>query len=116
MNFPKEFKSFEECEKYFSDKSAGIFHGDTYVIIRILTNDDRTEDQCFYAINPRDSSLTKVKEDHKDLTSGSDKSRSSETVIDTTTSNAEDTIQTITVTSEEKPTASPPKKSFKKQQ
>lgn len=58
MDFPKEFKSFEECEKFFSDKNAGMFHGDKEVAIRVLSNDSKREEKCIYIVN-EDKSLTR---------------------------------------------------------
>lgn len=71
MKFPNEFKSFEDCQNFFSDKNAGIFHGEDKVVIRILSNNDRTEDKCVYAVNSdmslklKDSNVT----NHKDADS-----------------------------------------------
>ena len=58
MNFPEKFKDFEECEKFFADKNAGMFHGDNQVAVRILSNDSNSEEKCIYNIND-DRSLTR---------------------------------------------------------
>lgn len=62
MNFPTSFKSFEECEGYFQNKFAGIFHGENQVIVRILSNDDKTEDKAVYAVQDN-KSLKKISDD-----------------------------------------------------
>ncbi len=51
MDFPNKFKSFEECQKFFQDKSVTIFHGVTYVLISHTPNDGIGIKRCIYEIS-----------------------------------------------------------------
>ncbi len=103
MNFPKEFKDFAECESYFAEKNAGIFHGNDEVVIRILSDSDRKEDKCVYSVRP-DGSLEQSdqsKSKHEDA----DSSRTSETETKT--------APTEPVTKDESEKKDPPKPEVK---
>ena len=58
MDFPKEFKDFKECQKFFDDKHAGMFCGEKEVAVRVLSNDSKKEFKAVYTVN-KDKSLTR---------------------------------------------------------
>ena len=53
MSHPELFKTVSDCEKYFEGKGAGIFAGSDEVRVRILDDNNGTEEVTIYSITEK---------------------------------------------------------------